>query len=301
MHFNSVDDTGTVFLNGQKLPTPQNWNEAFDVPLAAAWNPGGPNVLTVLVENNGGKGGMDEAFLRTEPAPAPELSTSGPSAVIFDDAAWRSVHLPHDFVVEGTFDPKADSSHGFLPKNGGWYRKHFNLPEDDKGKVLWLEFDGVYRDSVVWLNGVRLGRHASGYTSFYYDASKAAHPGGDNVLSVWVDARQSEGWWYEGGGIYRHVYLTKLAPAHIAHWGEYVTATPTADFQSAEVATETDLSNDGPEDVSVTVESKLLGADGKVVPTTSTPVRQELTPGTQTKVTQRLSLPSFFFFYTEST
>lgn len=292
VHFNSVDDTGIVFLNGRKLPTPQNWNESFDVPLGAAWNPDGPNVLTVLVENNGGGGGMDEAFLRTEAEPAPELSTSGPSAEVYDDAAWRTVHLPHDFVVEGTFDPKGDSSHGFLPKTAGWYRKHFRLPEGDKDKVLWLEFDGVYRDSSVWLNGIRLGRHASGYTSFYYDISKAAHPGGDNVLSVWADARHSEGWWYEGGGIYRHVYLTKLAPVHVAHWGEYVTATPSADFQSAEVTVETDVANDSSGAAPVGVSSQLLDADGKVVGSTSVVFTESLAPSAQAKVSQRLSLPA---------
>ena len=292
MHFNSVDDSGTVFLNGQKLPTPENWNESFDVPLGTAWNANGPNVLTVLVENNGGPGGMDEAFLRTEAEAPPALSTTGPAAAAFDDAAWRSVHLPHDFVVEGAFDPKADASHGFLPQTGAWYRKHFTLPEADKDKVLWLEFDGVYRDSVVWLNGVRLGQHASGYTSFYYDISKAAHPGGDNVVTVWADARRNEGWWYEGGGIYRHVYLTKLAPTHVAHWGEYVTATPAADFQTAEITSETELANDGSGATASIVENKLIGADGKVVAQSSTPVEHAIAAGAQTKVSQRLSIPA---------
>src|SRR6185369_7874037 len=127
----------------------------------------------------------------------------------FDDKAWRLLHLPHDFVVEGAFDEKADGSHGFLPKGLGWYRKTFDLPASDKGRSLWIDFDGVYRNSSVWLNGKLLGKHASGYTSFRYDISNVAHYGAKNFLAVRVDARNNEGWWYEGGGIYRHVWLNK--------------------------------------------------------------------------------------------
>ncbi len=291
MHFDSVDDKAIVYLNGQKLAEQPVVNDPFDVPLDPAWNASGPNVLTVLVENVGGPGGIDGAALRAETPPPPALSTSGPSAAVFEDASWRQVHLPHDFVIEGAYDPQADAGHGFLPKAAGWYRKHFNLPAADQGKTLWLEFDGVYRDSIVWLNGVRLGRHVSGYTSFYYDISKAAHYGGENVLTVWADARRYEGWWYEGGGIYRHVYLTKLDPMHVAHWGEYVVATPAADFGTAAVTIETDVANDGANAASPTVESRLLSADGPAVDAVSTPTEQAIAPGSQTKVCQRLSVP----------
>jgi len=103
-----------------------------------------------------------------------------PSAVFltpaYDDSAWQKINVPHDYIVEGTFDPKSEIQHGYLPVESGWYRKTISIPAADQGRRLWLEFDGVYRDSQMWLNGHFLGRHASGYTSFYYDVSDFAKP-----------------------------------------------------------------------------------------------------------------------------
>ena len=291
LHFQGVDDVGTVYLNGQKLAEHTGWEEAFDVPLGAAWKEGGPNVLVVLVENTGGAGGINEVLVQ-DPSVAPpaDAVASGPAATRYDDGAWRTVHLPHDFVIEGTFDPKADLSHGFLSKKAGWYRKTFELAAEDKNRVLWLEFDGVYRNSIVWLNGHRLGRHASGYTSFHYDIGGAANFGGANVLTVWADARQDEGWWYEGGGIYRHVYLTRLAPMHVDHWGMHVVATPSADLRTAEVAVEVDLVNEGGAGAAGGVESVLLDPEGHRVGAVETPGQGELAAGEKRTVTQRLSV-----------
>ncbi len=291
LHFDGADDKGTVYLNGRKVGEHTDYSESFDVPLDAAWNPAGPNVLVVLVENDGGPGGLDDVYLRTEPAPESPSAETGPAAPGYDDVAWRGVHLPHDYVVESPFDPQAELAHGFHPKQTAWYRRKFTLPKEADGQVLWLEFDGVYRHSIVWLNGHQLGQHASGYTSFYYDISRAAHYGGENVISVWVDPRQNEGWWYEGGGIYRHVWLTTLAPEHIAHWGTYVTATPSADFQTAEVAVEVDVVNDGREpSVEGELESRLLGPDGGTVASVRTACPPNLAPGQQVTVPQRLTI-----------
>jgi len=244
LHFESVDDNATVFLNGHKLMEHSGWDSPFDVPLGSAWKANGPNVVAVLVENVGGGGGIGATFLQSStPLPPPPRALSGPASANFSDTSWRGVHLPHDFIIEGTFDPQADASHGFLPKNAAWYRKSFVLPRSDKGKALWLEFDGVYRDSIVWLNGRQLGRHRSGYTSFYYDISQAVRYGAPNTLAVFCDARQNEGWWYEGGGIYRHVYLTRLAPLHLAHWGTSVVATPGSDFKSAQIDLDASVEN----------------------------------------------------------
>ncbi len=292
LHFDGADDKGTVYLNGRKVGEHTNYPESFDVPLAAAWNADGPNVLTVLVENDGGQGGLDNVFLRTEPDPASPSAETGPAAPGYDDAAWRGVHLPHDFVVESPFDPKAELTHGFHPKETGWYRRKFTLPKDAQGQVLWLEFDGVYRNSMVWFNGHPLGQHASGYTSFYYDISSTANYGGENVVSVWVDPRQNEGWWYEGGGIYRHVWLTTLAPEHLAHWGTYVTATPSADFQNADVAIEVDVVNDGHEaGAGDDLENRLVGPDGSIVASLRTPCPPSLHPGQPVTMQQRLAIP----------
>jgi beta-galactosidase len=153
----------------------------------------------------------------------------------FDDSAWRQLDLPHDWAVELPFDGTDNSKdlvgHGFkavgphYPKNSvGWYRKDFDLPKLDKGKILWLEFDGVYRNSLVWLNGHCLGRHPDGYTSFRYDISPFANYGAKNEIAVRVDATRYEGWFYEGAGIYRHVWLEKTSPLAVAPDGIFVSS-----------------------------------------------------------------------------
>ena len=125
--------------------------------------------------------------------------------------------MPHDWAVELPFDVNANFDHGrkplgpAFPKNSvGWYRRTFSLPEADTGKRLWIEFDGVYRDCRVFMNGYLLAHHESGYNSFRCDITDTANCGGKNVLAVRVDASQFEGWFYEGAGIYRHVWLEKL-------------------------------------------------------------------------------------------
>jgi len=154
---------------------------------------------------------------------------SGPAGRSFSDASWRSVNLPHDWAVELPFDQGADGSHGFKPVGPGfpansvaWYRRTFALPEADAGRRLWLEFDGVFRDAEVFVNGWFIGHHESGYSSFRYDITDVVNPGRQNVIAVKVDASQFEGWFYEGAGIYRHVWLVKTSPLAIAPDGLFV-------------------------------------------------------------------------------
>jgi len=277
LHFDGVDDNATVYLNGRKLVEHVGWDDPFDVDLKPAWKGGGPNVLAVLVENTAGIGGITAPVLLQKEQGYP---ASGPALPAFDDHSWRTVHLPHDFVVEGKFDPKADRNHGFLPVTNAWYRKTFKLPATDKGKSLWIDFDGIYRESRVWINGHFLGRHRSGYTSFRYDISRVANYGGENVLAVHVDARRFEGWWYEGGGIYRHVWLNVANPLHVAPWGTFVAATlpePGADGRVAPATLhiQTAIVNDGPSLAEATLLSTVLDDRDKVVTTASTPVRIE--------------------------
>ncbi len=156
----------------------------------------------------------------------------GPASPEFSAAGWRRVNLPHDWAVELPFDPNADSSHGFKPvgpgfrqNDIGWYRRTFELPKADAGRRLWLEFDGVYRDCTVFVNGWFVGHHESGYDSFRYDITDLAHCGGSNLVAVRVDASRPEGWFYEGAGIYRHVWLLKTAPVAIAPDGVFVFST----------------------------------------------------------------------------
>jgi beta-galactosidase len=153
----------------------------------------------------------------------------GPADPKFNDADWRTLNLPHDWAIELPFDSSADGSHGFKPVGANfptnsvaWYRRTFDLPKEDAGKRLWIEFDGVFRDCVVFLNGWCLGRHESGYSSFRYDITNVARCGGKNILAVKVDASQTEGWFYEGAGIYRHVWLVKTAPLAVAPDGTFV-------------------------------------------------------------------------------
>ncbi|MBN1611637.1 MAG: beta galactosidase jelly roll domain-containing protein, partial [Polyangiaceae bacterium] len=153
----------------------------------------------------------------------------GPATLEFSDASWRRVDLPHDWAVELPFDPRADGAHGFkalgyafAQNSVGWYRRTFLLPKADKGRRLWLEFDGVFRDSTVFVNGWFMGRHESGYGSFRYDITDVAQYGGKNVIAVRVNASQSEGWFYEGAGIYRHVWLVKTSAVAIAPDGVFV-------------------------------------------------------------------------------
>ena len=144
---------------------------------------------------------------------------SGAAAQDFDDRGWRELDLPHDWAVEAPFDERASNSHGskaigrnFPEHSIGWYRKTFSVPTSDLGKRISLEFDGVFRDSQVWVNGHYLGREESGYSSFAYNVSEILNYGGKNVVVVRVDASLEEGWFYEGAGIYRHVWLVKTAP-----------------------------------------------------------------------------------------
>ena len=153
----------------------------------------------------------------------------GPAARGFGDAGWRSVDLPHDWAIELPFDPSADTSHGFRPVGPGfhsndvaWYRRTFTLPKSDQGHRLWIQFDGVYRDCRVFFNGWLIGHHESGYSSFCYDVTDLANCGGENTLAVRVDVSQFEGWFYEGPGIYRHVWLLKSGPLFVAPDGIFV-------------------------------------------------------------------------------
>ena len=156
-------------------------------------------------------------------------ASSGPVAETFNDAAWRTLNLPHDWAVELPFDQNADRKHGFKPVGSrfrtnsiGWYRRTLDLPAEAEGKRIWLTFDGVFRDATVWVNGWLVKRHEGGYYPFREDITDVVHYGGRNTIAVRVDATQFEGWFYEGAGIYRHVWLEQTGPVAIAPDGIFV-------------------------------------------------------------------------------
>lgn len=184
----------------------------------------------------------------------------------FDDSKWRQLHLPHDWSIEGSFSEKAPAGTGggALPGGVGWYRKTFSIAAALKGKLFFVQFDGVYRNSEVWINGHYLGKRPYGYSTFKYELTPHLFYGAKpNVIAVRVDnSQQPNSRWYSGSGIYRNVWLTQLDPVHIAHWGTYVT-TPEVSERSATVVVKTKVSNttNGPARVDLT--TIVQNADGR--------------------------------------
>lgn len=191
----------------------------------------------------------------------------------YNDTSWRSLNLPHDWVVELPFSSSGDKGHGYKTSiNGststntiGWYRRTFTLPSSYTNSTLSLEFDGVYRNCLVWFNGHIIGRNVSGYSSFSFDVSQYANPGGTNVLVVRVDASRFEGWFYEGAGIYRHVWLVKTSPVHVAHWGTYVTNSVSG--TNATVTIQTQVNNDSSSSASGNLISAIYDSGSNLVGT----------------------------------
>lgn len=182
--------------------------------------------------------------------------------------------LPHDYIVAGSFDPHSNANHGFLPLYPAWYRRHFYLPKSDRGNSVWIDFEGVYRDAHVYLNGHFLTRHPGGYTPFRVNVAPFANYGGNNILAVYVDPREFEGWWYEGGGIYRHVRLNVADPLHVAPWGVYVISDVHhhSAGASAELTIDTRITNASGMDQSCTTTSEVINAAGQSIADVSSDV-----------------------------
>ncbi len=182
----------------------------------------------------------------------------------FADESWRQLDLPHDWSIEGDFSEAHASATGYLPGGTGWYRKHFTLPESARGKRVFLRFEGVYRNSDVWINGQHLGHRPNGYIDFEYELTPHLRPPGEqNVVAVRV-ARENvaDSRWYTGTGIYRDTWLTVLDPIHVTRHGSFVT-TPVVDEQGAEVNSTCEVLNGSAEAAEVTVTARVLDAEGK--------------------------------------
>lgn len=191
----------------------------------------------------------------------------------FIDTSWRTLNLPHDWSIEGEFkeDAITRGPGGYLPTGIGWYRKHLNITSIGKDQQYWIEFDGVYMNSDVWINGHHLGKHPYGYTSFYYDLTPFIKRG-ENVIAVRVDnSIQPNSRWYSGSGIYRHVWLNIAGPVHIAQWGTYIT-TPVAESTSATIAVRTTIENHLKVTKNVILRSVVKNGSGREVAVVETPV-----------------------------
>jgi beta-galactosidase len=225
-------------------------------------------VRTVLFDDNW-------KFLRDNPAGAENPS--------FDDSKWRTIDLPHDWSIKDLPGQKADSVIGPFSKSaigkmgtgytiGGtaWYRKSFVIDKADKEKTAFLQFDGVYMNSDVWINGKHIGNHPYGYTSFYYDITPFLNPAGEkNVVSVQVKNEGRNARWYSGSGIYRHTWLTLVNPLHVSIWGTYIT-TPEVTEQNAKIEIVTNVTNAGKTDSPFTLQVRLIDPSGKIAGTAGT-------------------------------
>lgn len=188
----------------------------------------------------------------------------------FDDSAWRNLNLPHDWSIEGEFskDHPTKVNGGALPAGIGWYRKSFQLDPSLQNKQLYIDFDGVYRNSEVWINGHYLGKRAFGYASFRYDLTPFLNSGDSiNILAVRVDnSAQPNSRWYTGSGIYRNVWLAATSDVHIDLWGTFVT-TPEVSNESATVTVEVKIRNKTKQKQDIQVETELFDASGKKIAT----------------------------------
>jgi beta-galactosidase len=209
----------------------------------------------------------------------------------FNDKAWRTLDLPHDWSIEFPFDKESPTGTGGGALRGGmgWYRKKFLISPKDAGKSITITFDGVYRNSEVWVNGHYLGKRANGYISFQYDLTSFVIPGDEpNIIAVRVDnSEQPNSRWYSGSGIYRNVWLTFTGRVHTAHLGSYIT-TPAVTAQEAQVNQEIVVENRDQSPRKITIITSIENAAGIVVARNSTP--GVLTAGEQKKILQTFSI-----------
>lgn len=208
---------------------------------------------------------------------AASIHNKGPYSFDFDKTKWgkewKPVTLPHDWVVDLPFDSLASHSHGYktvgykFPETSvGWYRKKFNVKPESKGKHFSLRFDGIFRDARIWVNGFYLGNEPSGYATQVYDISEYLnYDGSDNLVAVRVDATLEEGWFYEGAGIYRHVWLDITDPVHVAPFGTSVSTNIISDADMAEVIVDCKIDNKSPQLTDYTLHHKLISPNGEII------------------------------------
>ena len=193
-------------------------------------------------------------------------NVSGAQATTFNDAGWTTTNVPHDFGI--TLVSTTDND----PAAQGWYRKHFTLPSGFAGKKVVVQFDGIYHDSKIYLNGTQVGAQEYGYVSFTCDLTPYLTATGDNVLAVFVDnvtVRNSR--WYSGTGIYRHVWLIATDNVYVRNWGTAVT-TPVAAAAQSQIKVRTDVINEMTTAQTRTVETTIYDEGGNALKTVSTPI-----------------------------
>ncbi len=203
---------------------------------------------------------------------ANSIHNEGPYAMKFDDAKWQEVRVPHDWVTTLPYASEASHSHGYktvgykYPETSvGWYRKMITIDKDDFGKQIMLQFDGIFRNAQVWFNGFYLGIEPSGYATQVYDVTEYVNYGGDNLICVRADASLEEGWFYEGAGIYRDVWLIKKGAVNVAPFGTFVYTDVKEPSIKTTVTIETEVHNSSLETQTCMVSQRLVDAEGKDV------------------------------------
>ena len=216
---------------------------------------------------------------------ANSIHNEGPYTKKYDDSAWQEVSVPHDWVTMLPYAREASHSHGYktvgykYPETSvGWYRKVIRIEELKEATIevpcrYYLQFDGIFRNAQVWFNGFWMGVEPSGYATQVYDVTEYVNYGGDNLICVRADASLEEGWFYEGAGIYRDVWLVKTASVSVAPFGTFVYADLQKPYTSATIHIETEVNNHSLTTQQCEVSHRLLDADGKEMArsTTQTP------------------------------
>src|SRR4051794_16031070 len=213
---------------------------------------------------------QDWRFIKDDPAGAENPD--------FDDSRWRTLSLPHDWSIEDLPGQGADSVRGPFSKAsfgkagtgymiGGtaWYRKYFTISKTDQGKTAYLQFDGVYMNADVWINGKHIGNHPYGYTSFWFNITPFLNPNGQpNAVAVQVKNEGMNARWYSGSGIYRHTWLTLVNPVHVAPWGVHVTTSDATERQAG-VEVVTSVTNAEKQNIPLSYVVKVLAPSGAEV------------------------------------
>ncbi len=235
-----------------------------------------------------------------------ERKKSGPASLYyrakFDDFAydsiacmedWKQVSLPHDYVVHGNMYPDKNNGLGFFDYKNAWYRKEFTLSDEDKDKQLSIFFEGIATHATVYLNGCLMAHNFCGYTEFEVDITDIARLGETNVLAVYVDTSEHEGWWYDGGGIYRHVWLIKTDKLHIDTYGVYVKPVKISD-SDWRVEIEATVANDENFDVPFKAVSEIIDGNGKTAAVAESNGKCEYRDKTVLKYEAKISSPKLW-------
>ncbi len=220
----------------------------------------------------------------------------GPEAPGFDDSGWRALDVPHDWSIEHPVqeDNPTGSSGGWVRAGTGWYRRSFDDPRASADERVWVEFDGVYMNASVWINGRFLGLRPYGYSGFGFDLTPYLISGGPNVLAVRADnSQQPSSRWYTGSGIYRPVRLTVTNPVHVDRWGTYVT-TPEVTAEAATVNVRTSVMNDSAASREVTLSTQLISPDGSVAAETTSDADLPGRARTKLESTLEITAPSLW-------